>query len=198
MKTNTRPVQHHPDRRAKILAGTGIDMSSATHLEQLQATLWELRNYEKRAMDAVLNAKTAEEAAAAFSMLFERPADAQGQARARGATAAKILPQLKAADSPPAPRSKPSTAPAMGSVQGISPTAPAPSGDWWDRNDWLNGKPMLPPGVTNSKSTTNNVSPNTTINIYGSSDPVSTGREVEKAQGRVNQNIIGNVTGAVQ
>lgn len=192
--------QHHPDRRAKILAGTGIDMSSATHLEQLQGALWELRNYEKRAMDAVLNAKTAEEAAAAFSMLFERPADAQGQARARGATAAKILPQLQAGDTPPRPRSKPSTVPAVGSVQGLAPTAPAPSGDWWDRNDWLNGKPMLPPGITNSTSTTNapTLHQTTNIQITGGSDPVSTGDAVARAQGRVNGMAIGTLKGATQ
>lgn len=190
--------QHHPDRRAKILAGTGIDMSSATHLEQLKGTLWELQNYEKRAMDAVLNAKTPEEAAAAFSMLFERPADAQGQARARAATAAKLLPQLQAARAPSAGSYKAFPPPLTAPPAPVTPQSPAEPGDWWSRDDWLNGRPMLPPGVTNSKSTTNNVSPNTTINIYGSSDPVSTGREVEKAQGRVNQNIIGNVTGAVQ
>lgn len=99
---------------------------------------------------------------------------------------------------PPAGSYKAFPPPLTAPTAPVTPQTPAEPGDWWSRDDWLGGKPMMPPGVTNSKSTTNNVNPNTTINIYGSSDPVSTGREVEKAQGRVNQNIIGNVTGAVQ
>ena len=108
------------------------------------------------------------------------------------------MPQLQAARGPSAGSYKAFPPPLTAPPAPVTPQSPAEPGDWWSRDDWLNGKPMLPPGVNNSKSTTNNVSPNTTINIYGSSDPVSTGREVEKAQGRVNQNIIGNVTGAVQ
>lgn len=36
--------QHHPDRRAKILAATGIDISTASKEQQREAAAWEMRN----------------------------------------------------------------------------------------------------------------------------------------------------------
>ncbi|MCX5516237.1 hypothetical protein C3941_19800 [Kaistia algarum] len=80
----------------------------------------------------------------------------------------------------------------------LTAPAPAASDDWWSRDRWLAPGPLLPVGTTNSSSKTTTIAPNTTVNVYGASDPVATGAAVEKAQGRVNKNIISNVTGAVQ
>lgn len=77
--------QHHPDRRAAILAGTGIDISNATHQQQLEAAYWEMtQGNEKPAWAAIQRAKTPGEAAAAGVYKFERPKDKAGEAALRG------------------------------------------------------------------------------------------------------------------
>lgn len=81
--------QHHADRRAAILAGTGIDVASAGHADQLRAAAWEL---EKRGDAARLRAtQTPEEAAGVLTKYFERPADITGQSYSRGIIAGKEL-----------------------------------------------------------------------------------------------------------
>jgi hypothetical protein len=79
--------QWHPDRRAKILAGTGIDIDHATHAQQLQAAYWEMTKgsesytgFWKR----LQKARTAGEAAALGVYMFERPKGKAGEARLRG------------------------------------------------------------------------------------------------------------------
>lgn len=141
---------------------------------------------------AVVDAKTVEEANRALRNYIRYGDTTIG---VRGGNGQAILDRYNQRPATPTGDSSrafppPLTAPAV--------PAPAPSGDWWDRNDWLSGKPMLPPGITNTTTNAPTVNQNTTINVTGGSDPVATGREVERAQGRVNQNIIGNVTGAVQ
>lgn len=42
-KIHSGSFQWSPERRAKILKGTGIDVSSADHLSQLKAAMWEMR-----------------------------------------------------------------------------------------------------------------------------------------------------------
>ena len=79
--------QWHADRRAKIRAGTGIDIDTATHKQQLEAAYWEFQNTEKAAWDAVKKGRTATDAARAGVHLFERPADKEGQSIVRGGMA---------------------------------------------------------------------------------------------------------------
>lgn len=72
--------QWHPDRREVILKNTGIDISTASHIDQLKAALWEMRDGpEKRAYQAIKWTDNANEVAALFCDLFERPADREGE-----------------------------------------------------------------------------------------------------------------------
>lgn len=77
--------QHHADRRAAILAGTGIDMATASAADQRRGAWWELHHGEKAAFDKMMqvSAKGGRDAAgvtgAAATTEFERPADRAGQ-----------------------------------------------------------------------------------------------------------------------
>jgi len=188
--------QHHPDRRANIKAGTGIDMADATHRDQLEGAWWELNNTEQKAMAALLASKTAEEAAAAISLYYERPADARGQASARAATAAKYLAER---DKSVATVVQPNEAPrpnfnVPGKFNGMglkSPqfTSPDLSGA---------GTPLLPWGMPLPGASSIDMKQNTTINVYGSSDPHITAAEVVRKQGTLNGALLNSVKGAVQ
>lgn len=86
--------QHHPDRRARILAATGIDMSTANAMDQRRAAAWEMKN-EAVFRDAVFRRiNNPAEAAAYFTAKFERPADISGESAKRGATANKIFNEI--------------------------------------------------------------------------------------------------------
>lgn len=68
--------QAHKPRRADILAGTGIDLTSKTltHLDALKAMKWELTKGPKiyRLWDALLATKTIEDACDVLVLLYER------------------------------------------------------------------------------------------------------------------------------
>lgn len=64
--------QWHKDRRAQILAKTGIDVSTATIQQQREAAYWELMNVEHEARRRLLAATTPEQAGMAATE-FERP-----------------------------------------------------------------------------------------------------------------------------
>lgn len=64
--------QWHADRRARILAATGIDITTATIDQQREAAYWELMNVEHEARRRLMNAQTPEEAGRAATE-FERP-----------------------------------------------------------------------------------------------------------------------------
>lgn len=82
--------QWHPDRRAKIMAATGIDVSTASAMDQRRAAAWEMKN-ERQFSDEKFRSITDPNAAGAyFSRNFERPADAMGEAFKRGQTAMRL------------------------------------------------------------------------------------------------------------
>lgn len=76
--------QWHPDRQSAILKGTGIDVRSASHDDQLKAALWELNHTESRANDLLRRSNDASDAAGVLSRYGLRPADANGEAAVRG------------------------------------------------------------------------------------------------------------------
>ncbi len=78
-------AQWHPDRRAKILAGTGIDVSTASREKQLDALMWEMK--DRGQLDAFLSQKDPYSAASYFSQKYESPAGGIAEAMARGNTA---------------------------------------------------------------------------------------------------------------
>lgn len=80
--------QWHPDRQAKIKAGLGIDVTSATRDQQLDAAVWELHN--RGQYDAFLAQQGAYNAGAYFSQRFEVPKAGLSEAMARGNAALSI------------------------------------------------------------------------------------------------------------
>jgi len=80
--------QWHPDRQAKILAGTGIDVTKASWAQQMDAAMWELKTRPEHG--AFMGAKTPFDAASIFSQRFEVPAGGIGEAMKRGNMAMQI------------------------------------------------------------------------------------------------------------
>jgi hypothetical protein len=69
--------QWHADRVAAIKRGCGVDLHKLPPLEdQLKAALWELQGPEKRAWQAIREARTAYDAGYAGCRFWERPASA--------------------------------------------------------------------------------------------------------------------------
>jgi hypothetical protein len=68
--------QHHTNRVLAILKGCGIDIRTASHIDQLQATHWELtEGAEKGVWTTLKTAKTPSDAARIIVICFERPAN---------------------------------------------------------------------------------------------------------------------------
>lgn len=91
-------AQWHPPRQGDFARAMGKDIRGSSLDEQLAFVHWELTNTEKRAGEALRACITANEAGACVSRMYERPADANGEAVKRAALAAKI-----AADYAPPP-----------------------------------------------------------------------------------------------
>lgn len=82
--------QWHPDRRRRILEATGIDVSTASAMDQRRAAAWEMKNEPIFNDQTFRSISSPDEAAAYFSMKFERPADVAGEAFRRGQSALDI------------------------------------------------------------------------------------------------------------
>jgi len=80
--------QWHPDRQAKILAGTGIDVKNASLDKQMDAAMWELG--QRGQLAGFLGQGSAGDAGAYFSQRFEAPAGGLSEAMKRGRTAMNI------------------------------------------------------------------------------------------------------------
>lgn len=173
--------QHHPDRRAKIKAGSGIDIANGTAEQQIDAALWELRNSERAAGQRLRNAKTAAEAGGVVSEYYERPADKIGQKLARGATAERFFTEMtkgqKAAQAKKEQEDflteRLSSLPEGGLSMNDGPFAP--SGMKFTA-------PLMPDNVANTS--TANMDMKTEITIMGNADAKQVQEGVEKG-GRV-------------
>lgn len=82
--------QWHPDRRRRILEATGIDVSTASAMDQRKAAAWEMKNEPIFNDETFRSITSPDQAAAYFSLKFERPADAAGEAFRRGQSALDI------------------------------------------------------------------------------------------------------------
>lgn len=79
--------QHHADRRAKIMKALGIDISNATHQQQLEGAHWEFQGGDKQAAkvwDQIKNSTNASQAAALGVGGFERPGNIPKESALRG------------------------------------------------------------------------------------------------------------------
>jgi len=81
--------QWHADRRAAILAATGIDVTKATIEQQREAAYWEYTHTE-RGTQAAMQGVTDPAQAGRIGTGFERPGDRRGQEAERAAIAARI------------------------------------------------------------------------------------------------------------
>lgn len=83
--------QWHPDRVQNILKGTGIDVRTAGHDDQLRAAAWELQSMGLS--DKLKGINDPGTAAAFVSGRYERPANGYNEARIRAASAMQIAGQ---------------------------------------------------------------------------------------------------------
>lgn len=83
--------QWHQDRQEAFRKRFGVDIRNSTLDQQLQFVDYEMRQgAEKRAGDALAQAQTAAQAGDVVSRLYERPADADGEASRRAADAVAV------------------------------------------------------------------------------------------------------------
>jgi Phage tail lysozyme len=94
--------QWHPDRRAKILSATGIDITSANHSEQLKAAWWEMTedSFEKKVFSQLQSATTPGDAAAIISREYLRPGDTNGEQKVRAEYADNLHRQFRYINNP--------------------------------------------------------------------------------------------------
>jgi len=91
-------AQWHPDRQAEFKKRFGKDIQGSTLDEQMAFMHYELtEGKESKAGAKLRQTKSAEEAAAAVSTHYERPADKEGEAAKRGQLAAAMLKTAPAA-----------------------------------------------------------------------------------------------------
>ena len=81
--------QWHGDRRAAILAATGIDVSNASHADQLKAAAWELQN--RGDSDKLRGMTSSFDSGALISRIFERPAYGFAESQIRGMMATQEM-----------------------------------------------------------------------------------------------------------
>jgi hypothetical protein len=216
--------QWHPDRQAKILQATGINVADphTTHLQQLQAMFAEgsmgLDRQTAEAFKQMQRATDARISGALGAILIERPKDTFGQARARGALSSDIYNRYAVPRDGQTPR-QPAQIAAPDWLKQLAPTGN-------DNNPWaaqgaldrlgltVNGAaldalskptiimPSLPPqsaGVAKGGGDKHAVlNQNTTINVTGSSDPHMTAALIQRDQSRLYPDLLRNLQGAVQ
>jgi hypothetical protein len=92
--------QWHEKRRRAIINGTGIDINTASHADQLRAAAWEMKNGNTGFNDAHFRSlSNAGDAGAYFATNFEHPANALAKSISRGKNALSIASQLSPATS---------------------------------------------------------------------------------------------------
>ncbi|MBX9874644.1 MAG: hypothetical protein K2X84_07285 [Beijerinckiaceae bacterium] len=183
--------QHHPDRRANILAGSGIDISTADARQQREAAYWEMtKGKERAAWQALQRAETAGEAASVFSKLFERPRDREGEAQKRAAIAnglSKVLRLGEAIKLSPEGGS-PFIGPLDMALGNASKIGAGGSG----------GGVTLSPSSGPKGDTTVTINQNNRVEVIGSGDPALAASQVGDAQRGLGQVLLRDVKGAVR
>jgi hypothetical protein len=84
-------AQWHADRQSAFKKWSGIDIRNSTQEQQLAFVDYELRHGEATAGRMLAATNTAEDAGAAVSRYYERPADVEGEAATRGNIAAMLM-----------------------------------------------------------------------------------------------------------
>jgi hypothetical protein len=91
------PAQHHPARIDIIKKATGIDIKTASHLDQLRGILWEVTQSKEygHVYEHFLKTKTMEDAIAVLVREFERSAIQDRDIRRRAALGNFYLEEFK-------------------------------------------------------------------------------------------------------
>lgn len=180
--------QHHPDRRRAILRGTGINVDTAKHAQQLEAAWWELNNTERGALAKIKAATSPGEAAAAGVWHFERPDDKAGEARLRGQYANRWHRQFGTAtpEKPVAVLPRAQGAPAV-----MSPGT-------FNVDDALRSQPMGSVSNSNDNSRSATMNSNVNVTVNGASDPQATASAVTRGVGQAHDMSLRNVQTAIR
>lgn len=133
-------AQWDATRRAQILAGTGIDVKTASYAQQLKAMAWELKHTQAAAGTALMKSRTAAGAAATVRQFYERPGGSGPLAANRRMIIANRLQDLITGSTPLATL--------------INPAARVPTPN----------TPPLPPSVTALVSHLRSIQPHHTMN----------------------------------
>jgi hypothetical protein len=186
--------QHHPDRRAKILNALGINISTATHQQQLEAAHWEMTKGQERGFwDRIKQAKTPGEAAATGVRYFERPRDIAGESRLRGqyanSWAARFAGSPAVIAKPDAPAPAPIVVP-FAAPKGFNPGS-------FDVSR-LGGQPMGSSSTSNdnSRSVVQHIKQDVKIDAAG--DPQRAASMMERSFNRMNQGALANAQSVVR
>lgn len=194
--------QWHPDRQEAFRQWAGKDIRQSSLEDQLRFVHYEMtQGAEKRAGDLLRAATSANAAGAAVSKHYERPADREGEAAKRGALAERILAnsqnpvvvQMDSAEQADFERAR-LAAQADDAAQALIRANAASQFDSRspDRLAAQAAMAQQPQGkqvVIHQK---------TDVNVSGGADPAATGQAVAGAQGRVNEELVRNMTSAVQ
>ena len=195
--------QWHADRRADILAHTGIDVLTAGFMDQQKAARWEMENGAGggHVWNAMKNAKSREDAIWTMVHGFERSGDQRGDAAIRLGYADRYGKIISDSAASPAPTPTTSSGPRpAGSGHFNTRPGPSPQELSWDQGQIWNGlNAALPVGPSTTNNSSKNVSSTVTNNITVSgSDPQSTAAMVGLHLNRTANDIGRTLQGAQQ
>lgn len=214
-------AQWHPDRQDAFRQWAGKDIRQSTLEEQLRFVHHELtQGNEKRAGDLLRLAKSAGQAGSVVSRHYERPADKDGEAAKRSASAEKILAatqqiadradlersllaeqsagrgpvvvQMDSAEKADFERAR-LAAQADDAAQALIRANAAAQFDTRAPDRYAVQAAMTQPAQGSQVV----IHQKTDVNVSGSADPAATGQAVAGAQGRVNEELVRNMTSAV-
>jgi Phage tail lysozyme len=192
--------QWHGDRRADILANTGIDVATAGFLDQQKAARWEMEHGRGGGgiWNSLKNAKSREDAVWLMVHGFERSADQRGDYATRLGYAdryGRLIPAVGGATLPTSSPSAPTP-----SAPGASLGGPTGIPKNWDTGpgwDGLNSNLPVGPGTSQDISKTVQSTVNNNITVNGP-DPQSTAAMVGVHLNRSANDISRNLQGAFQ
>lgn len=167
-------AQWHPDRQANFRRAFGKDIKDSTYAEQLAFVQWELTNTEKGAGDALRATQGSGQAASAISRLYERPADADGEAAKRARASHAWLRQ-------PDPAPAVDTSSVETALERLrSGNVLSPSGA------------MAPPAPSAANSNSVVINQENSVVVQGVSDPAGNADRVGAVQDRNNAELMRN------
>lgn len=193
--------QWHPDRQEAFRQWAGKDIRQSSLEDQLRFVHYEMtQGAEKRAGDLLRAATSANSAGATVSKHYERPADREGEAAKRGALAERILAnaqkpvvvQMDAAEQADFERAR-LAAQADDAAQALIRANAASQFDSRSPGRIAAQAAMAQPAQGNQVV----IHQKTDVNVTGGADPNSTAQIVVGAQGRVNEELVRNMTSAV-